>query len=150
MYQLIYASQSVHYFAKPEINTLVNHANERNRALGITGILIYLDGEFIQLLEGEKDKVHFLMAMIEKDSRHHSINILKQHEIEKRQFKQWNMASQFMTKSLMSYILAEQISFPTKLTNLFLEREGLAENMMIKIRDRFLVDPKYSLKQYSH
>lgn len=139
MYQIIYASQSVHYFSKPELTTLVEHAGQRNRALNVTGILIYLDGEFMQLLEGDKQDVKFLMALIEKDSRHHSISILKENEIQSRRFNQWSMASQFMTKSLMRYILSDDNSLTSNLRNLFTDQADLAETMMIKLRDRVLI-----------
>ena len=145
MHQLIYISQSERYFSKTELHTLVEKAKLKNRQLAITGLLLYVDGEFVQLLEGEKHDVKLLMNDILQDSRHHTIKIIKEGTISERQFKQWNMASQLMTRSVLGYFLTQKISPNNCLFNIFDGKGELAENLFIKVRDSFLLPPSYSL-----
>ena len=47
--------------------------NERNR---ITGMLLYKNGHFMQVIEGEEARVTELMNIIKKDIRHKNVDIL--------------------------------------------------------------------------
>ena len=85
------------------------------------------------------------MHTIMQDERHYAVNIIKECSIKSREFKQWNMASQLMTKPLLSYLLAEDITHPTTLFNLFNEKNDLAENLFLKVRDHYLTVPSYQL-----
>ena len=47
---------------------MLTEARERNQQLGVTGLLLYKDGDFIQLLEGDKATVKALFQdSIRKD-----------------------------------------------------------------------------------
>ena len=54
MHQLVYVSAATHAFTKSELLELLNKARANNQRLGITGLLLFKDGDFIQLLEGDK------------------------------------------------------------------------------------------------
>ena len=62
-----------------------------NTANGITGLLLYGNGTFLQALEGEEDVVTSLYSKIEKDERHVDVQFLHHRTIEKRQYPEWSM-----------------------------------------------------------
>src|SRR5665647_1617456 len=91
MYHLIYASSASKPFSQLELDDLLTKARQNNIRLGITGMLIYRDGNFIQLLEGEKDVVKKLYEIIRKDTRLNDSTIINETEVAERQFSDWTM-----------------------------------------------------------
>ena len=79
--------------SRQEVQALVRHARTRNDAAGITGLLVYDHQSFLQILEGEPEAVDSCFARIERDPRHHQIDVLGRHSIEKRAFKTWRMGA---------------------------------------------------------
>ena len=63
----------------------------KNARLGITGLLIYRDGAFIQSLEGEEPTVRELYARIQADGRHFQVCTLQAIPMAERQFPDWSM-----------------------------------------------------------
>jgi hypothetical protein len=57
---------------------------------------------FFQIIEGDKDVVHSLMASIASDSRHHSVKIFYEAEVNVRAFESWSMAYLSATAEQMS------------------------------------------------
>lgn len=91
MYFLIYASAATEPFSPAQLFDLLEKCHTNNTNLGVTGMLLYKDGNFIQLLEGEEQVVHKLYNKISEDSRHLGIiNFLQGFENE-RQFPEWSM-----------------------------------------------------------
>lgn len=68
----------------------VSRAN--NQRDGITGMLLYKDGNIMQLLEGPKASTDALLGKIRRDHRHHGVQVLLEDQIAQRQFDQWAMA----------------------------------------------------------
>jgi len=91
-YQIIYSSESATPMQTDELEEILQHARGSNATKGITGALIYVDGVFLQILEGETDTVQELMARISKDVRHETVTVLKQGEISCAIFSDWKMA----------------------------------------------------------
>ena len=94
MYHLIYKSQATGEFSPPELKTLLVRARMRNRELGVTGILVYGSGWFLQALEGEQAAVAEIFSRIEKDPRHGNIAVLDRTATlgKRRMFGDWSMA----------------------------------------------------------
>jgi len=69
MFHLVYVSSAVEPFSKTELVELLHVARANNERLGITGMLLYRDGNFMQVLEGEEPVVRDLYARIERDPR---------------------------------------------------------------------------------
>ena len=92
MYFLIYSSYASRYLSDQELEQLLNQSREKNKLLGITGLLLYFNGQFIQLIEGEEDQIKSLYAIIKKDTRHQYVITLKERHAETRFFPDWNMA----------------------------------------------------------
>jgi hypothetical protein len=72
-----------------DILTKARHFNEINQ---ITGILLFRNGEFLQLLEGDKFNVHYTFKRIRDDKRHYKIKVLHESPISERLFSGWSMA----------------------------------------------------------
>jgi hypothetical protein len=92
IYQLVYVSESKYAFDIAELDALLEKANKRNKALDITGVLIYNRGTFIQLLEGRDGSVRNLFDIIKSDKRHGSVQEIFEQYTEKRLFEHWTMA----------------------------------------------------------
>ena len=88
---LIYVSSATHLFTEAELRDLLEVSRRNNSALGVTGMLLYKDGNFMQFLEGEKEKVLTLSARIEKDPRHKGMITLLQQDNAEREFPEWSM-----------------------------------------------------------
>ena len=75
-----------------DLQELLEKARDNNGIQGISGALVYTDGMFLQILEGDRTKVQALMARIEKDVRHENVTILREGEIASAKFSSWKMA----------------------------------------------------------
>ena len=91
-FRLIYSSEAAPGLAEPDLEGMLVESRIRNRARGITGVLVFVDGAFLQILEGEKDDVLELMGRIERDPRHHGIKVFFEEDTDERAFTSWSMA----------------------------------------------------------
>jgi hypothetical protein len=91
MYLLVYVSSASELFSDEALIELLKKARENNHKLDITGMLLYKDGNFMQLLEGPKDAVLGLVSKIKLDPRHHGFLALLQQEQAQREFSDWEM-----------------------------------------------------------
>jgi hypothetical protein len=91
-YQIIYSSESATPMQTDELEEILEHARTSNAANGITGALVYVDGVFLQILEGETSSLQDLMARISKDVRHETVTVLREGEIPSAVFSDWKMA----------------------------------------------------------
>jgi hypothetical protein len=101
MYQLVYISHATAPFSEEELVSLLEDCRKKNKAKEITGMMIYLQDRFIQVLEGDYSTIKRLYTKIERDSRHKKISILLEGESDERIFKDWSMG--FKNLSLMDY-----------------------------------------------
>ncbi len=91
MFFTIYASSATTPFSHSDLLNLLAKSRENNEKLGITGMLLYKEGNFMQVLEGEEAVVRSLHAKIERDPRHKGMSTLLWGTQEKRQFPDWSM-----------------------------------------------------------
>lgn len=89
--QCIYASAASRDFETAELAELLQAARENNAKLGLTGMLLYAEGSFFQVLEGQPDVVEALYAKIERDRRHDQVTLVIKEPIPKRYFDAWTM-----------------------------------------------------------
>jgi hypothetical protein len=87
----VYVSSAVVPFSKEELQKLLTKSRENNTALGITGLLLAQDGNFMQMLEGPEQPVRDLAAKIHKDPRHKGLITLLEERTDKCQFPDWKM-----------------------------------------------------------
>jgi hypothetical protein len=74
-----------------ELREMLKISRKRNEASGITGMLLYLDPFFMQVLEGEDSIIGQLFERIKKDPRHHKTSPIYKTSIQDRRFKNWTM-----------------------------------------------------------
>jgi hypothetical protein len=92
MITLLYLSSAVTKFSDLELMELLAKARENNARLGVTGMLLYHDGNFLQVLEGNEAVVRPLFEKISQDPRHKSVVNLIEKPLVERQFGEWSMA----------------------------------------------------------
>ena len=91
VFQLVYMSAATCEFTEDELAALLQIARERNQKLGVTGMLLFHEGSFIQALEGRKEDVEMLYGKIGGDGRHAETQILYRGELPERDFSGWSM-----------------------------------------------------------
>lgn len=92
LFLLVYVSTATHPFSEAELLDLLRESRARNVTIGVTGMLLHKDGNFIQVIEGPEDKVRELFAAISADPRHHGIIVLHEEHVPARQFEEWSMS----------------------------------------------------------
>lgn len=90
-YHVVYVSSASQPFSKAALLDLLEKARNKNISLGVTGMLLFKDGNFMQVLEGEREIVTNLAKTIESDPRHKDFILLIQGTSENRFFSDWSM-----------------------------------------------------------
>ena len=88
---IVYLSYSVKELSESELNSLLATIRKKNEIQNITGLLLYNDEAFIQVIEGNRETIHQIFDLISKDSRHSNIVKLLEEPITKRAFPDWSM-----------------------------------------------------------
>jgi hypothetical protein len=91
IFSLLYLSGSTVPFAEKDLRDLLAKSRENNSKLGISGMLLFKGGNFLQVLEGKKETVVALYEKIARDPRHHQITTLLEETSTKRNFPDWSM-----------------------------------------------------------
>ena len=90
--QLIYVSSELVDYDENRLIELLTLARKKNERHNITGLLLYQDGCFMQVIEGSEKDIDQLSANIKNDKTHTGILCLVKHPIENRDFPEWSMA----------------------------------------------------------
>lgn len=98
MLSIVYASSAVRLFTRAELVDLLEASHKANIEHGITGMLLYRGGNFIQVIEGENQEVLQLYENIKADPRHKNVTLLTQDPITTRQFPDWSMGFRNLDK----------------------------------------------------
>lgn len=91
MFSLVYVSSATHLFTDQELIDLLKKSRANNQRQDITGLMLYKDGNFIQVLEGPEEAVLATFNKIALDPRHTGLVILSRQQIAERQFPDWAM-----------------------------------------------------------
>ena len=92
LYRLAYISSSIHLLAPEDLENVLAASRHNNEADGITGLLLYHDGNFFQALEGPEDAVQACYRRIRNDPRHKDCITLISEAASGRLFADWAMA----------------------------------------------------------
>jgi hypothetical protein len=90
-YRLIYASSAKRHLVPEDLGAILAVARRNNARQGISGMLLYKDGSFIPLLEGDKPSVLGLFEIIKADPRHGAITVLDEREADVQTLADWSM-----------------------------------------------------------
>ncbi len=91
LYSLAYESQASVPLTTPDLLDLLTHSRENNTRTGVTGILLYRRGTFLQVLEGPREQVDALYAVIARDPRHRDVSTVLAEDRRERRFPDWTM-----------------------------------------------------------
>ncbi len=91
MRQLVYTSKAAPGLGQDDVFQIVQTSAGKNADTGLCGFLIYQNSCFYQVLEGPADAIDTVFSRIEKDSRHSSIEVASDRQIESRHFERWRM-----------------------------------------------------------
>jgi hypothetical protein len=102
--RLLYASRAVDR-SDGAIEAILSQSRHFNPTSGITGILCYGGGIFLQAIEGGRSPVSELYGHIQQDKRHKDVVLLHYEEITERRFGGWTMGQVNMSKINSSILL---------------------------------------------
>ena len=92
LHQIIYTSHATELMSGPQLVELLERARAKNLKLGVTGLLLYGHGSFMQTIEGEAATLWGLYGTIERDPRHGGVIMICDEPIQQRSFSDWSMA----------------------------------------------------------
>lgn len=137
MQYLIYVSAASKLLSNSEIKKILQISRENNLRDNITGMLLYSEGTFMQVLEGEEETLTATFQRIENDPRHTGVVTLDTADVIGRLFpgqplgfktanaKQLNYFSDFSPKS-NDFLRSENNFHPAvKLLKDFVESHGI-------------------------
>jgi Sensors of blue-light using FAD len=89
--RLLYASRAAQSVDDDVLDTILKQCRANNPALGVTGVLCFSGGLFMQVLEGGRGVVNRIYNGIVADPRHSDVVLLSYEEISERRFAGWSM-----------------------------------------------------------
>jgi hypothetical protein len=92
VHSLVYVSSATELFSRSELDDILAASRRNNAAAGVTGMLLYKDGNLMQVLEGDEAAVRDTYARIALDPRHRGLMVLLEQAVQERQFEDWTMA----------------------------------------------------------
>ena len=99
LFTLVYLSNATNAMSEDELKEILTVSRKNNPAVNVSGVLIYCDGNILQVLEGAKEDVYKVYDKIKLDPRHDELIILQSREISARTFEDWSMGFRATTKS---------------------------------------------------
>ncbi|MDP1530368.1 BLUF domain-containing protein [Rhodoferax sp.] len=95
--RLLYASRAVDTSSEA-IESILHQSRDHNPSTGVTGVLCYGGGIFLQALEGGRMAISQLYGHIQRDPRHKDVVLLQYEEISERRFSGWTMGEVNMNR----------------------------------------------------
>ena len=96
--RLLYASRAVPAVDQEELLAILKKSKANNPKAGVTGVLCFSEGVFMQVLEGGRNAVNTLYNRIAADARHSEVVLLSYEEISERRFGGWSMGQVNMSR----------------------------------------------------
>jgi hypothetical protein len=135
IHHTVYISRERVPFDAPQLMELLKRAKEENDLREVTGLLLYHEGQFVQMLEGERRDVAQVMSRVAADNRHHDIlRVIDEHSPFGRVFPGWSMGfvhMRFLDQIGIHGLLNNDIRQVVKL--LASQPEVLAARVMLSI-----------------
>lgn len=89
--RVTYVSSATASMSKDDLMVLLSQCREYNSENGITGMLLFSNGTFLQVLEGDEKQIDSLLLTINKDPRHSDVRMLDRKSITERMYSDWSM-----------------------------------------------------------
>ena len=107
----IYASRASVALGDTDIQGLLERARSNNSARGITGMLLFIEGSFFQVLEGEAAVVDEIYEVIARDPRHDRVTQIIREPIAQCSFGEWSMGFASVQRSHTQQLIGENDFF---------------------------------------
>jgi hypothetical protein len=104
-YHILYRSKASQTPTEADLQALLEEARTYNAQYGVTGLLLYSDGRYVQLFEGPEEVVRSLYARIQADPRHTQVVTVSDGPGPQRWFADWNMAFGYVEAQELHYVL---------------------------------------------
>ncbi len=101
--QLVYVSNRKPTCTQEEIEKILSSCKKNNPSLSITGVLLYSDTKFIQLVEGDAKVIMALYDKIKTDSRHTNPMMISYNPIKEKSFPSWHMGTKNIPKNSVEF-----------------------------------------------
>ena len=134
IFQLVYASAAAVPFTIAQLESLLTRARRNNSLCNVTGMLLYHEGSFFQVLECPEAAVRRVFERVSADPRHKDVLLVWQGEVETRQFGDWSMG--FINSRLAD--VAEGFSDFLKTVHTpaeLMEESARAKQLLLAFRD---------------
>ncbi len=102
IHYIVYTSAASKLLSDQDLTEILNSCRTNNQKLNVTGMLLYSEGVFIQVLEGDENTISELYQRILLDPRHHSTLLLTQGALDKRQFPDWRMGFRKLSRKQLA------------------------------------------------
>jgi hypothetical protein len=102
VHSFVYLSKAEDNFDERDLPSILEISQRNNRRDGVTGILLYKDGRFLQILEGDQATVHRIAQRIEADARHSEFAVIVD-EAMPRLFTDWSMGFADLNASIFDH-----------------------------------------------
>jgi len=99
--QLVYVSNCKSNCTREEIDHILASCEKNNPSLNVTGILLYSDLKFIQLVEGEARTLMNLYVKIKMDERHSNPMMISYGPIKEKSSPSWHMGTKNISTHAM-------------------------------------------------
>lgn len=100
LHRLVYASQATAPLAADKLDRILLHARLNNAGARISGLLLFQEGRFLQVLEGSAGALLDLLERLQRDRRHANLTILE-----------WGPADRHaLAETPMTYVSARNFS----------------------------------------
>jgi Sensors of blue-light using FAD len=107
----IYSSAASSSFKEHEIPGLLEQIRKANEAIDVTGMLLYIEGSFFQVLEGEPAVIDALIRKIQSDTRHAQFTLIIREPVLERNFGEWTMGFETIGLAEAGELLGENDFF---------------------------------------
>lgn len=91
---IVYTSSATRPMMESDLVKLMASSRANNERHGLTGMLLYRDGTFMQVLEGDREVVQGLFGRIRQDPRHRDVKVIADEGRAIRGFQDWSMSFQ--------------------------------------------------------
>lgn len=126
---IVYLSISKRELSEKELADFLTDIRKKNKMKKVTGLLLYNEGTFIQVIEGERESIQDLFENVINDQRHTNIVKLLEEEIVSRSFPDWSMGFKIISNKEIENIPG--FSDLLKEENSSEPIPGIAEQVMI-------------------
>ncbi|MDR9399875.1 MAG: BLUF domain-containing protein [Psychroflexus sp.] len=129
-----YMSHQSRLMSDKDLEQLLFQIREKNKRLAITGLLLLIQGKFVQYIEGPEPEIKNVYKSIKADPRHNELLLLDSGKIEQRQFQDWSMAYKKVKDSTVRDLTGYK---DLELDKLFLNPDKTANHPVLNVLYNF-------------